>query len=101
MQLCINKFVDDMLAREVNLKVDDSFFTAIRRLTDTFMSIYPMIERKLRFINLEAEPGERMADTARRLDELVELAEMENITTQELTLMKFCAMTTDGELAPN
>ena len=87
-----------MLAREVNLKVDDSFFTAIRRVTDTFMSIYPMIERKLRFINLEAE---RMADTARRLDELAELADMENITTQELTLMKFCAMTTDGELAPN
>ena len=94
-QLLINKFVEDGMAREVDLRVDDSSYTAIRRVTDTFKSIYPTFKRKVKFINLEAELGECVADTARRLDKLKEPAELENTIVQELTLMKFCAIITD------
>ena len=67
-QLLITKFVEDMLAREVNLSVEDFFYTSIKRVTDTFPNIYPLFERNVRFINLEAKLGEPAADRARRED---------------------------------
>ena len=67
-QLLITKLVEDMLAREVNLSVEDFFYTSIKRVTDTFPNIYPLFERNVRFINLEAKLGEPAADRARRED---------------------------------
>ena len=66
-QLLNTKFVEDVLAREVNLSVEDSFYTSIKRVTETFRNIYPLLERNVRFINLEAKPGKPAADRERRL----------------------------------
>ena len=97
-QLLINKLLEESLAREVELKIGDIFYTAIRRVSNIFKIIHPTFLRKVRFISLELEPWEQAADTARRLDKLAELAELDNISAQELKLMKFCSLTTDGEL---
>ena len=83
-QLLINMFVEDRLAQEVNLSVEDSFYMVIKRVTDTFRNKYLLFMRKVKFINLKAEPGKQAANRARRLDKL---AELQNIKAQELTLM--------------
>ena len=97
-QLLINKLVEVGLAQEVNLGSDDSYYTAIKRVIDPFKIAHPLFERMVKFINLEAEPGERGVDTARRLYKLAQLAELSTINAQELILMKFSAMTADGKL---
>ena len=81
-QLLINKLLEDSLAREVELKIGDIFYTAIRRVSNIFKIIHPTFLRKVRFISLELEPWEQAADTARRLDKLAELAELDNISAQ-------------------
>ena len=50
--------MEDGLARKVNLSIEDSFYTSIKRVHNTLRKIYPLFERKVRFINLEAEPPE-------------------------------------------
>ena len=51
-----------------------------------------------KFINLEPEAGEQAANMARRLGELAELGQ---ITHEELLLMKFAKMTTQGAHTKN
>ena len=97
-QLLIKKFVEDSLAREVELKIGETFCTAIRRVSDTFKILHPTFLRKVRFISLKPELGERTADTLIRMDELAERAKLDNISAPGLKLMKFCSMTTEGEL---
>ena len=48
----------DSLAREVELKKDDTCYTAIRRVSDTIKITHTMFLRKVRFISLELVPGE-------------------------------------------
>ena len=97
-QLLINKLLEDSLAREVELKIGDIFYTAIRRVSNIFKIIHPTFLRKVRFISQKPELGERTADTLIRMDELAERAKLDNISAPGLKLMKFCSMTTEGEL---
>ena len=54
-----------------------------------------LFERRLKFINMEREPGERLLDFARRINKLAELAELETITGEDLKLLKFYTTTND------
>ena len=44
--LLINKLLEDVLAREVDLRAVTSFYMVTKRVTNTFKSIYLMFERK-------------------------------------------------------
>ena len=69
------------------------------RVTHTFRKNHPLFEKKVKFINLEAEMmGDRAANMKRRFNEFTELAKLGDIRTKKLLLMKFCAMTSDREL---
>ena len=75
-QLLIKKYMEVGLAQKVNLASNDSYYTAIKRVIDTFKFFHPHIRRKVKFINLEDKLDERAADNSTRLYYLAELAEL-------------------------
>ena len=75
-QLLIKKYMEVGLAQKVNLASNDSYYTAIKRVIDTFKFFHPQIRRKVKFINLEEKLDERAADNSTRLYYLAELAEL-------------------------
>ena len=66
-QLLIKKYMEVGLAQKVNLASNDSYYTAIKRVIDTFKIVHPHFRRKVKFINLEDKLDERAADNSTRL----------------------------------
>ena len=52
--------------------------------------VEPLFSRKIKFLDLKIMQGEGYVDWAIRINETSQLADLDNIKSQDLMLMKYC-----------
>ena len=90
--------MDESLWKEVNVCLCDSFSALKKKVEEAFADIIPSFVRKVKFLEQKVTQGKRAMELALRNDEEAELANLENIKSEELKLLEFCHGLTDQVL---
>ena len=80
--------VDPALWSQVIFFNNDDISTMVKKVEEAFDKLQPLFSRKVKFLNLMIMKGEEYLESAMKINEISEWADLDSIQSQDLKLMK-------------
>ena len=92
--------LDANLQSRVNESIgeESTIDQCIAALREDFYDLYPVFSRRLDFFKATQKAGERFSDTAVRLQQLADVADLDRLNAEELMMFRYVGATRDERL---